>query len=107
SSHHRRMKKVALFVFASMLFSMAIVSASEPALGKPYSYKTFGDKSLELHVIEPAPTANDAPRMAIVFFHGGGWVGGKVTQFQEQAQHFASRGAVCFLIQYRFAPRDG
>jgi Esterase/lipase len=101
------MRKAALFAFASILSGFAIANDHEPSLGTAHVYKEAGGEPLRVHVIEPQATASPAPRMAIVFFHGGGWVGGKVAQFEEQAQHFARRGAVCFLVQYRFAPRDG
>ena len=101
------MNKIALFVFASALACSTIAGELEPSVARSHVYKEVGGEALRLHVIEPEPTPGNAPRIAMVFFHGGGWVGGKVTQFQEQAQHFASRGAVCFLVQYRFAPRDG
>ena len=41
-------------------------------------------------------------RPAIVWFHGGGWVGGPVNQFEDHAHHFAKLGIVSALVKYRF-----
>lgn len=48
---------------------------------------------------------NDYPVM--VFFFGGGWTGGKRTQFKKQAQYFSKRGLVCFLADYRIKDIHG
>lgn len=42
---------------------------------------------------------------AMVFFFGGGWVGGSIRQFQPHAQYFAARGMVCVLADYRVRSR--
>tara|TARA_R110002096_G_scaffold157943_2_gene323234 strand:- start:891 stop:1601 length:711 start_codon:yes stop_codon:yes gene_type:complete len=44
---------------------------------------------------------------AMVFFFGGGWVGGNRSQFLHQAQYFAKRGVVCFLADYRTSKING
>ena len=36
-----------------------------------------------------------------MFFHGGGWVGGKPNQFNEHSTYFAGRGLVCVQVEYR------
>ena len=43
-------------------------------------YKTIGDGALRVHIFAPLEPAT-APRAAIVFFFGGGWVGGMPSQF--------------------------
>ena len=37
----------------------------------------------------------------VVFFFGGGWVGGKPTQFYKQSEYLASRGMVAISAEYR------
>lgn len=44
---------------------------------------------------------------ALVFFFGGGWTGGKKTQFKKHAQYFSKRGLVCFLADYRIKDIHG
>jgi len=63
-------------------------------------YKSVGKFELRLHVFEPAAPAAEA-RPAIVFFFGGGWVGGKPQQFYPHCQYFAGRGAVAMAAEYR------
>lgn len=72
---------------------------TEPS-GKKIEYKKVGDKSLSLYVLEP-PTTATALRPAIVFFHGGGWTGGNVGQFNAQANYLAAQGMVAVQVQYR------
>ncbi|WP_215225553.1 alpha/beta hydrolase [Echinicola shivajiensis] len=64
-------------------------------------YKTADTTNLYMEIYYPPSTeiANNKP--AIVFFFGGGWVGGNKSQFQHHAQYFSERGLVCFLVDYR------
>ncbi len=73
-------------------------------------YKSIEGHDLTMTVFLPAKGANrtshNKKRPAILFFHGGGWVGGSPGQFQSQAEHFSSRGLVCFSVQYRLLNKD-
>lgn len=69
-------------------------------VGKPYVYKTVGDRELKLYVVEPA-TRGEGLRPAAVFFHGGGWVGGGPKQFNNLCEHLAARGMVAIQVEYR------
>ena len=44
---------------------------------------------------------------AMVFFFGGGWVGGSTEQFEPHASYFSKRGIVCILVDYRVRNRHG
>ncbi|MGV3538688.1 MAG: alpha/beta hydrolase [Rufibacter sp.] len=68
-------------------------------------YKTIDTVQLELLVYSPVGTKKGKPLPAIVFFFGGGWNSGSVDQFEEQAKHFAQRGMVAILADYRVAKR--
>lgn len=61
---------------------------------------------LEMHVFEPAFRLHPKTS-AIVFFFGGGWVGGTPAQFFEHCRYFASRGLVAFSAEYRVKERHG
>ncbi|MCP4786905.1 MAG: alpha/beta hydrolase [Fuerstiella sp.] len=55
------------------------------------------------------PTGHDPAkdkRPAVVFFFGGGWNGGTVTQFEQHSKHLASRGMVAFVADYRVKSRQ-
>ena len=67
-------------------------------------YKTIGDVELKLHIFE---CERRGRRPAIVFFFGGGWVGGSVSQFFPHCQHFASQGMVAISAEYRIKNKHG
>jgi acetyl esterase len=54
---------------------------------------------LEVHYAQNLKEGTKAP--AMVFFFGGGWVGGGRSHFLHHAKYFASRGITCFLADYR------
>jgi acetyl esterase len=93
-------------LFLSTLILAAVVSLQQSAfaakpVGKEYVYKTVGDRGLRLYVTKPDDWKASDMRPAIVFFHGGGWVGGSPGQFTEHSKYLASRGMVCFQVEYR------
>jgi acetyl esterase/lipase len=74
--------------------------AADP-VGKQYTYKEVESRKLSLYVTKPAAWQPTDTRPAIVFFHGGGWTGGKPGQFTEHSKYLASRGMVAVQVQYR------
>ncbi|WP_145078126.1 alpha/beta hydrolase fold domain-containing protein [Aureliella helgolandensis] len=95
------------------VFVGLILCSTLPAVppGEPHVYKHVDGSDLTLYVTQPALPEDVAstvitPRPAIVFFHGGGWVGGVPGQFDEHAAYFASRGVVCFQVQYRLLAKN-
>jgi acetyl esterase len=65
-------------------------------------YKKAGETELHLYITKPEGWKASDKRPAIVWFHGGGWVGGPVKQFEEHSAHFAKLGIVSAMVQYRF-----
>ena len=78
--------------------------AAEP-VGEASVYKSVEGRDLRLWVVKPAGWQAGDKRPAIVFFHGGGWVGGAPTQFNEHCQLLASKGMVCIQVEYRLIPK--
>lgn len=77
-------------------------SDKKPTPDRIVVYKEVEGDDLELHIFEPkAAKGTDAPRSAIVFFFGGGWVGGTPAQFYPQCRHLAKQGMVAISTQYR------
>lgn len=74
-------------------------------LGAAHIYKTVEGRSLKLYVHSPAK--GNGPFPAIVFFHGGGWRGGRPTQFNHHAGRLAQRGMVSLQVEYRLLERSG
>jgi acetyl esterase/lipase len=91
------------------IFSCAMAGHSHAQIiESTLPYRTVGDRELTTLVFEPQAdaTAGDKQRPAVVFFHGGGWVGGQPRQFSPFARDLAARGAVCFSAEYRLI-QDG
>jgi len=76
-------------------------ATAAPPTGDKHIYKTVDGNDLAIYVTKPGDWKEDDKRPAILFFHGGGWVGGAPGQFTNHAEYFASRGLVCFQAQYR------
>lgn len=89
-----------LAILALWITSLVVSSASETLI-----YKTVGDQPLQLLVDKPADWKPGDKRPAIVFYFGGGWVGGNVSQFQRHAAYLASRGMVGIRVNYRVIPK--
>jgi len=65
-------------------------------------YKTVSDSiNLKMHLHYPSSFKKKKKYPTIVFFFGGGWNGGTITQFEDQAKYFASRGMIGVLVNYR------
>jgi acetyl esterase len=74
----------------------------------PYVYKSIQGIDLHLHVFNPAASGKAASkRPAIVFFFGGAWMIGSVTELVRPAEYFSSRGATAILVEYRVFCRSG
>jgi acetyl esterase/lipase len=70
-------------------------------------YKQIDTTSLFLEVYTPGGLDPDSACPAMVFFFGGGWNGGSISQFEPHARYFSERGMVCFLAEYRVRERNG
>jgi acetyl esterase/lipase len=67
------------------------------------TYKIVGQDSLKMDIYFSEDEKKDKP--AIVFFFGGGWVSGSRDQFRPHALHFAKKGFVTVLVDYRVSSR--
>ncbi len=70
-------------------------------------YKKASGDDLRIYRLDPEghdPKTDKRP--AVVFFFGGGWNGGSVTQFEPHANYLAGRGIVAFLADYRVKSRQ-
>jgi acetyl esterase len=65
------------------------------------TYKKVGERELKLFIEKPADWNASDKRPAIVFFFGGGWVGGSTQQFEKQSEYLAKRGLVGIRLEYR------
>lgn len=70
-------------------------------------YKNASGDDLWIYRFDPeGHDAKNDKRPAVVFFFGGGWNGGSVTQFEQHSRYLASRGMVTFVADYRVKSRQ-
>ena len=70
-------------------------------------YKNASGDDLWIYRFDPeGHDPKKEKRPAAVFFFGGGWNGGSVTQFEQHAKYLASRGMVAFVADYRVKSRQ-
>jgi len=101
--------KVGILISAAIIIllnSTAPTARAAPEV-KSMTYKTVGDRELQIHIHYPPGWKASDTRPAIVFFFGGGWNSGTVDQFLVQAEYFAARGLVAARTDYRVKSRDG
>lgn len=79
--------------------AMILTPIIEPS--RSLVYKSIDGVDLKMHVFEPEGHQSGDTAPAVVFFFGGGWVGGTPKQFYEQARDLAERGVVAFSAEYR------
>ncbi len=72
-------------------------------------YKTIEEVELEAYIFraDPAALKRGDARACILFFFGGQWDNGVVSQFATQCVYFAARGAVAIAFDYRVSSRHG
>lgn len=97
-------KFILLIAIILPLCNCSRVPEKQPGM-KTYVFKTIGLNKLKLYVFEPTRQEDEESVPAIVFFHGGGFSGGKVSQFERQCKYLASRGMVTVLAEYRLINR--
>ena len=102
------------FFMPVLCFAFALIPAG-PAPAAPLAdfmrapvpeeivYAERAGERLLLHTFRPVDSKPGERRPAIVWIHGGAWVGGTTDGFMPHARYFASRGLVAFNITYRLA----
>ncbi|MBM3725826.1 MAG: hypothetical protein FJW40_10435 [Acidobacteria bacterium] len=85
--------------------SLLAASALPGAPRRETVYKQTPQGELKIHLFFPEEWTRSDRRPAIVFFFGGGFVGGTPAQFFSKAGYFASRGLVAASAEYRVRNR--
>ena len=83
-------------------------SAPKPEVSKPDEvvvYRKTEQAELGMEIFRPKGWKEGDSRSAVVFFFGGGWVGGSTAQFHPQATRLASLGMVAYCADYRVQSR--
>lgn len=101
------MKNSSYFLY-SLLMLVCFISTGLKTKAQNHKeeiYKIAGNDTLKMDIYLSDEKKNDKP--AIVFFFGGGWVSGSWDQFRPHAAHFAKKGFVTVLVDYRVSSRQG
>ena len=92
------------FLFLMTLF---LIGTSIGKAQKLIQYKHTDTTKLFLEVHYPPQLDTSVTYPAIIFFFGGGWVGGNRSHFLNHAKYFSKRGLICFLADYRTSNKHG
>lgn len=74
---------------------------------KEFAYKQAPEGELRIYFKMPEGWSANDRRPVMVFFFGGGWSGGSPFACVREAEHFAKRGIVVGLADYRVGNRQG
>jgi acetyl esterase/lipase len=85
----------------------ADASGVPPQPHKSLVFKKTPQGELKLHFFFPRDWKPDDRRPAIMFWFGGGFVGGSPAQFYAKSEYFAGRGLVCAAAEYRVKNAHG
>jgi len=96
------LSKLNLFLIVILpLLTSCSSPAAEEQPDEILVYKTIGEVKLQLHLFKPPNHKASDKKPCIVFFFGGGWVGGTPSQFFPHCRYLASRGMVAISAEYR------
>ena len=98
-----RMKMKLLFLILFQVLVINSFARETPDI----LYKKVDAISLHMRVIYPDNMDANVKYPAMVFFHGGGWLKGSIQQLEPHGLHFAKRGMICFLVEYRVSSQHG
>jgi len=102
------MKRIPCRLFTTLMILLSIGTftfAADIVPDEKVTYKTAGEVSLQLHIFKPANHKTTDSTPCIVFFFGGGWVGGTPSQFYPHCRYLSSRGMVAISAEYRVRSR--
>jgi len=84
------------FLILTLLFPFCLTLKAQDTI----LFKQIDTTKLYLEVY-PSEIQKDSKNPAVVFFFGGGWIGGTRDHFRPHAEYFSKRGLTCFLVDYR------
>lgn len=91
-----KMKKI-LFILISLL----VVCLSLQAKSVEVVYKSIDTLQLKLYIDYPGDMKETEKRPAVVYYFGGGWIGGNVSHFKPQADSLVKKGLITVRVNYR------
>lgn len=100
------------FLIIMLFFSLGISANQKKLAPNPdflpgadsYTFKTIGHVNLRLHVFGSNGDDREL-KPGVIFFFGGGLMGGSITHFQSQARALSQKGMIAVLADYRVKRR--
>ncbi len=96
-------KLINITFFSLLIFT---VTLSTHAQDTSFIYKTTPTRDLKINIYYPAYEKPDDVKPGIVFFFGGGWVGGNPSHFHNQCKYLSNRGIIAMTADYRIKSKD-
>ena len=93
---------ILFLVISLLLFKFSNGQDSEVDV-KRIIYKKLGNSELYVDMFFTQSSLQKKDNTAIAFFHGGGWVFGDPSEFNEACKRFARNGYIAFTFQYRLS----
>ena len=93
----------ALYTFLLLLiFASAVIRGEHTVSTQIFAYRSVApNESLVMKRYGPSGQDFSKPLPCALFIFGGGWNGGDISHFADQAKHLAQRGMVAICAQYR------
>jgi acetyl esterase len=103
--------KLSLVILVNIFSSAAYAQVPKEESSSDFTmktmvYKTIGSTEMKVYIYQPAGLKDNEKRPAIIFFFGGGFAGGKVTQFVPQCKYLVKLGLVAMVADYRVKSRN-
>ena len=95
-----------MFQFRIVLVFLLMCTMFTGTAQEKVLYKELDDVKLYISVYKAENAKKSEKRPAIVYYFGGGWNSGAISQFKHHAKYFSKRGMVCLLVDYRVRKRN-
>ena len=92
-------------IICNFLLSSSLVKSQ--VQHKEITFKKVEGTDLKLHIFGPKEEKENQNKAAIVFFFGGGWVGGTPEQFYPHCEHLSKKGMLAISAEYRTEKSHG
>ena len=89
-----------------LILLTSLIGCSSAYAQQKILYKQIGDTKLYMEIYPPESMVSAKKYPVIVFYFGGGWSSGSISQFEPHAKYFTQRGMVCVLVDYRVKDRQ-
>lgn len=95
------LKTIFFSIVTAICVSASAINSNKPII-KLINYKIVNNSKLKMKIYYPPNWKSKSKKLpAVVFFFGGGWQSGSLTQMSRQAKHLAMRGMIAICPQYR------